>query len=262
MTKTERKGINVLVTGGGSGIGRAVALGMAAGGCRVVIAGRRMEALLDVAKADSSGDISAIAADVANADQVDDLVRESVRRLGHLDGVVNAAGVHMVAPSEALSDADFQRIIDINLTGAFRVSRSVGQHMLERQSGSIVHIASLSSYGGFPGRLAYGVAKAGVVQLVQTLASEWGPRGVRVNAVAPGFVKTRISDRLEADGLLDGSGIERRTPLRRRAKPTDMVGPIRFLLSDASAFVTGQCLVADGGWLAQVGPTDGSPDYP
>ncbi|MFC7328229.1 SDR family NAD(P)-dependent oxidoreductase [Marinactinospora rubrisoli] len=248
-------GRRLIVTGGGSGIGRAVAIGAARRGARVVVAGRRA-AELDATARDGGGRITAVPADVADDAQVDALVATAAERLGGLDGVVNAAGVHGAAASMDLSTGDFARILDVNLTGAFRVSRAAGRVLAASGGGAITHVASLASFGGFPGRLAYGVAKAGLVQLVRTLAAEWGSLGVRVNAVAPGFVRTPIADELQRRGILDTAQIERRTPLRRRADPEDMVGPTLFLHSADAGFVTGECLVADGGWLAHTGFVD------
>jgi NAD(P)-dependent dehydrogenase (short-subunit alcohol dehydrogenase family) len=252
------QGRRVLVTGGGTGIGRAIALGAARAGAAVAVSGRRPEPLAEVAAtaARDGHTVHAIPGDVADPASARRLVAAADDTLGGLDGLVNAAGIHGVWPSEQLTDEDFERIVATNLTGAFRVSREAGRRMLARGSGAILHIASLSSFGGFPRRLAYGAAKAGIVRLTQTLAVEWAPRGVRVNALAPGFVRTAITDRLVASGQLDVRQIEARTPMGRRAEPDDMAGPAVFLLSDDAAFVTGHTLVADGGWLAWVGLND------
>ena len=250
-------GRRLLVTGGGSGIGRAVALGAAAAGARVVVAGRRTGALEETAGAASGpGEVTTFAADVADPEAVRSLVEACVGRLGGLDGLVHAAGVHSIGASADLDDTEFDRVLRINLMGAFRVTREVGRVMLRQRGGSIVQVASLSSFGAFPGRLAYAVSKAGVAEMTLTLAAEWGRRAVRVNALVPGFVRTPIQDSLVERGLLDLGALEARTPLGRRAETADMVGPTLFLLSDAARFVTGHCLVVDGGWLPFVGPVD------
>ena len=250
-------GLRILVTGGGSGIGRAIAEGACAAGARVVIAGRRSEALeVVVAEARGPGEMAAIAADVTDPGAVRDLARGCARHLGGLDGLVSAAGVHSIGASLELADPELERVLATNLVGAFRVTREVARMMLEAGSGSIVEIASLSGFGAFPGRLAYAVSKAGVVEMIRTLAAEWGRRGVRVNALVPGFVRTPIQDSLIERGLLDVTALERRTPLGRRAEAGDMVEPALFLLSPASRFVTGHALVVDGGWLPFVGPVD------
>jgi len=222
------------------------------------VAGRRLDPLEEVAQAAAAmpGEISAVATDVADDAQVTGLVEEAEQRLGRITGVVNAAGILTVAPSAELPVADFQRVLEVNLTGAYRVSRAAGAHMASAGGGSILHIASLSSFGAFPRRLAYGVSKAGVLALVRNLGVEWARLGIRVNALAPGFVRTPISDSLVERGVLDLAQLEARTPLGRRAEPSEMVGPALFLLSESASFITGECLVADGGWRAWVGPVE------
>ncbi|HXZ99379.1 MAG TPA: SDR family oxidoreductase [Candidatus Binatia bacterium] len=250
-------GRRILVTGGGSGIGRAIALGACSAGADVVIAGRRTGVLDEVAAAASgSGRISAVPADIGDAASVTALVAACRKRLDGIDGLVHAAGVHSIGESLALDDEELERVLQTNLVGAFRVTREVGRVMLEAGAGSIVEIASLSSYGGFPGRLAYAVSKAGLLEMTRTLAAEWGRRGVRINALVPGFVRTAIQDSLIERGLLDVEALEARTPLGRRAEADDMVQPALFLLSDAARFVTGHGLLVDGGWLSFVGPVD------
>lgn len=251
------EGRRVLVTGGGSGIGRAIALGACAAGARVVIAGRRPGALDEVAdRADGPGEVIPHPADVTDPGSVRGLVDAAATRLGGIDGLVNSAGLHSLARSVDLTDSELERILAVNLVGAFRVTREVGRVMLAAGSGSIVEVASLSGLGAFPGRLAYAVSKAGVAEMTRTLGAEWGRRGVRVNALVPGYVRTPIQDDLIARGEFDVAAIEARTPLGRRAEPEDMVGPTLFLLSDASGFITSHCLVVDGGWLPFVGPVD------
>jgi NAD(P)-dependent dehydrogenase (short-subunit alcohol dehydrogenase family) len=164
--------------------------------------------------------------------------------------------VHSLARSLELDDDELTAVVETNLIGAFRIAREAGRAMLDDGGGSIVTIASLASLGGFPGRAAYGISKAGVVSLTQTLGVEWADRGVRVNALVPGFIHTPMSDSLVERGALDLEALERRTPMGRRAEPEEMVGPAVFLLSDAASFVTGQCLVADGGWSAWMSPID------
>ncbi|MFC6083579.1 SDR family NAD(P)-dependent oxidoreductase [Sphaerisporangium aureirubrum] len=255
-------GSSLLVTGGGTGIGRAVALAAARHGARVTISGRRRDVLDDTARCAAADglDVHAEVADVTDSASVDDLVASVAARQGGLDGVVNAAGVARFGPSEDVTDEDFLHVIDVNLVGAFRVSRAAGRVMLPAGRGSIVHIGSLTSLGGFAGRTAYGVSKHGVIGLTRTLAAEWGATGVRVNAVAPGFVRTPMTDRAISRGVLNLDDIERRTPLARRAEPEEMTGPVLFLLSDTASFVNGDCLVADGGWTASVGPPTGFAD--
>jgi NAD(P)-dependent dehydrogenase (short-subunit alcohol dehydrogenase family) len=254
---TDLTGHRLLVTGASSGIGRCIAEGACTAGARVVAAGRRADLLQEVAAgARGPGEMIAVAADVTDPGSARDLVRIAVGHLGGLDGLVNAVGVHSIGASEDLEDAELDRVLQTNLVGAFRVTREVGRVMLEAGGGAIVEVASLSSFGGFPGRLAYAISKAGLLEMTETLAAEWGRRGVRVNALVPGFVRTPIQERLVRSGQLDLAKLVSRIPLDRVAEPEDMVEPTLFLLSDASRYVTGQALVVDGGWLSFTGPVD------
>lgn len=251
-------GKRIVVTGGGSGIGRSAALAAVAAGADVLVAGRREDMLAETCELGSAGagTIKAHPVDVTDFDSVRSLVDTTVRRWPRVDGLINCAGVTLIGRAEELDDAALHRLLDINVAGSFRTSREFGGAMLERGSGSIVNIGSLTSVGGFPGRAAYTISKHAVVGLTKALAAEWGSRGVRVNAVVPGFVRTPMTEAAVARGVLDLAGIERRTPLGRRAEPSEMDGPVLFLLSDAASFVTGECLVADGGWTAYVGPVN------
>jgi NAD(P)-dependent dehydrogenase (short-subunit alcohol dehydrogenase family) len=251
-------GRRALVTGAGSGIGRAIAIGLGQAGADVVLAGRRPEPIEEAAEhvRAHGAKAAAVPADVRDPGQVRDLIDATRSELGGIDALVHAAGVHSLARSLELDDDELTAVVDTNLIGAFRIAREAGRAMLEDGGGAMVTIASLASLGGFPGRAAYGISKAGVVSLTQTLGVEWADRGVRVNALVPGFIHTPMSDSLVERGALDLEALERRTPMGRRAEPEEMVGPTVFLLSDAASFVTGQCLVADGGWSAWLSPID------
>jgi 3-oxoacyl-[acyl-carrier protein] reductase len=251
-------GKHVLISGGGSGIGRAIALGAAEAGADVVVTGRRAECLEETCASaiGALGSISMCVADVTDARSVRTLLDFCDARWSHIDGLVNCAGITVIGYAEQLTDDDFARVLDVNLVGSFRMSRDVGRRMIEHGSGSIINIGSLTSLGGFPGRAAYTVSKHGVIGLTKALAAEWGSRGVRVNALIPGFVRTPMTETAVARGVLDLDSIEARTPAGRRAEPEEIVGPALFLLSDAAGFVTGDCLVADGGWTAYLGPVN------
>jgi NAD(P)-dependent dehydrogenase (short-subunit alcohol dehydrogenase family) len=255
---TALAGRRALVTGAGSGIGRSIALGLGEAGAGVVLAGRRPEPLEEFAKELGAAGAEALAVptDVRRGDEVRTLVAAAREQLGGLDAVVHAAGLHSLVRSAELDDDELISVLDANLVGAFRVVREAGRAMLDGGGGAVVTIASLAALGGFPGRIAYGISKSGVVSMTQTLGVEWADRGVRVNALIPGFVRTPISDGLVERGALDLEALERRTPIGRRAEPEEMVGPAVFLLSDAASFITGQCLVADGGWSAWMSPID------
>ena len=255
-------GHHLLITGGGTGIGRAIALGAAGQGAEVIVVGRRAQELEDVAAEASAlaGSVLSCPGDVTSADDVRRVLAFVDERWGRadgtvpVDGLVNAAGIARIVPAEAISDELFAHVMDINVTGSFRMCREIGRLMLANSRGSIVNIGSLTSAGGFPGRAAYAVSKHAVIGLTRTLASEWGASGIRVNAIVPGFIKTPMTDSAGERGLLDFPAIERRTPQRRRGLPPEMVGPVLFLLSDAASFVNGECMATDGGWLAYSGP--------
>ncbi|HEX2986727.1 MAG TPA: SDR family oxidoreductase, partial [Chloroflexota bacterium] len=160
------------------------------------------------------------------------------------------AGMPMVAPSEELELSAWQRTLDTNLTGCFLCAQAAGRVMLRQGSGSIINMASLTSYLGFPGRLAYSTTKSALLGLTRTLSSEWAPKGIRVNAIAPGWILTDLLQSVIDKGALDPQKLITRTPIGRIGTPEDVVGPAIFLASDESAFVTGQVLPVDGGWLS------------
>lgn len=238
-----------IVTGAGRGIGRSIAAGFAEAGATVVLTGRHEDELTAAAE-QMGGTTLPVCVDIAQPDEVECIAEEALRAFGRIDVLVNNAGQGLVAPSEAVPLADWQRVLDVNLTGAFLLSRAAARTMLAAGRGAIVNVGSLTSYLGFPERAAYGASKAAIGQLTRTLASEWGPRGIRVNCVVPGFVATAPVRRLIEQGTLDADRIGARTPLRRLGEPDDLVGPVLFLASDAARFVTGAALPVDGGWLA------------
>jgi NAD(P)-dependent dehydrogenase (short-subunit alcohol dehydrogenase family) len=239
-----------VVVGGTSGIGKAMALGLAAAGADVVATGRRDTFVTQVA-----GEIEACGrrtirqtCDVADTDSLAAVRDRCLRELGRVDVLVCAAGVTLRTPTLEMIEADWQHIIDTNLTGTLRACRVFAEPMLAEGDGRIVTIASLSSFLGFFEVAAYTASKSGVAGLTRALAVEWAPRGVRVNAVVPGVFATDLNR-----ALLDsprGQELVARTPMKRFGRLDELVGAAVFLASDASAFVTGQLLVVDGGFLA------------
>ena len=241
-----------LVTGGTSGIGLAIAAALATRGAAVAVMARSEENVARTSRvlADPAGRALGVAGDVRRRQDVEAAVQATLAAFGALDVLVNSAGVAGAAASESLDEAEWDRIVDSNLKGTFLACQAAGRAMLERRSGAIVNIASIVALDAFPRRVAYGASKAGVVMLPQVLAAEWADRGVRVNAVAPGVVRTEMNERMIAAGNLDLAAIERRTPMHRRGESREIAEAVLWLASDEASFTTGACLTVDGGWTS------------
>lgn len=250
MSETiDLSGKRALVTGGASGIGEATASLLQQLGAKVVLADLNVDAL--PAAALRVGAVGFVDTDVAVASAVDRMVSQTVEMLGGIDLVFNSAGVgdDLVCVHEQEPER-WQRVVDINLKGTYLVCRAAGLHMVAQKSGAIVNVSSIVGLDAFPGRSAYGVAKAGIVHLTKTLACEWGHLGIRVNAIAPAYTMTPMVKDLLDRKIFDPEVIERRTPLARLAECKEMARAAAFLLSDWSSYITGATLPVDGGWSA------------
>ena len=242
------------ITGGASGISRAAADAFAVAGASVAVLD------IDAAGADAAAaELAAAGAgasshhlDVADADGVAAAFAAIEERYGRIDVLVNGAGVAARQPAEDMAVETWDRVIAVNLTGAFLCSREAGRRMLAAGSGSIINIASVMGFVGNPlyPNVAYNTAKGGLVNLTRTLAVEWAARGVRVNGIAPSGVHTPLTTKLLGDPAM-AAAFEAVTPIGRIAEVEDMVGALVFLASDASAMVTGHTIAVDGGWLAR-----------
>lgn len=198
-----------------------------------------------------------LACDVSDEAAVDAAVQAALRHFGHLDGLVNNAGIgDQTGPTVAQSAAAFDRVLAVHLRGSFLMSQALGRHWLARPAapgtarGAIVNLGSIASLGGLPTRNAYCAAKAGVLGLTRALAAEWARHGIRVNAVAPGYVQTALVSELARQGALDAAALAHRTPLGRLGRPEEIAAAIGFLLSPAASYITGAVLPVDGGWSA------------
>ncbi|WP_261534956.1 glucose 1-dehydrogenase [Burkholderia multivorans] len=248
-----------IVTGGADGIGWACATRLADDGYRVAIADLDGERAMRRAAELGDGHVG-VRVDVADEDDVAALMRTVAERFGRINVLVNNAGIgEQNAPTLEQSATAFDRLLAVHVRGTFLASREAARVMLARRSGAIVNLGSIAGQGGIPTRNAYGAAKAAIASLTRSMACEWARAGVRVNAVAPGYVATELVDTLARNGQLNRAAIERRTPLGRLAEPDEIARAIAFLASDAASYITGTVLNVDGGWHAY-GAAQPAPD--
>lgn len=245
----------VVVTGGASGIGWAITQSAVRAGWTVAIADRdRAQSALRADQALEAGwPISSHPVDVTDESAVESAIAAVVAQHGRLDGLVNNAGITAAGNLIDLDSADWRRVLAVNLDGAFHCLRAAGRQMLRAGSGSIVNVASIAGERGVPGRGAYAVSKAGLISLTKVAAVEWAARGVRVNAVAPGYVDSGLlRDAVDADRL-DMDEILARIPAGRLASADEIARVVMFLLGPDSTYITGEVVTVDGGFLADYG---------
>jgi 3-oxoacyl-[acyl-carrier protein] reductase len=248
VERSQERGQCAIVTGGAGGLGWAICERLAAAGWRVA-AGDLAPAL---ASAELPAGVSGLELDVRERDSIEAAIDRAEAELAPLGLFVNNAGVTARGALVDFPEADWLRLLDINLNGAFRGTQAAGARMLDR-GGVIVNVASVAWARGAVGRAAYGVAKAGLVSLTQSAAVEWGRRGVRVNAVAPGYVLTELNREAFASGALDRETVLARVPSGRFGEPEEVGAVVAFLASPAAAYVNGHVLAVDGGFLAEYG---------
>lgn len=236
-----------VVTGASRGIGKAAALALASQGAKVVVNYARSS---DAAEAivrqitEAGGEAIAIQADVSQSEQVDNLIKTTLDKFGRIDVLVNNAGITKDTLLLRMKLEQWQAVIDLNLTGVFLCTKAVSKTMLKQRSGRIINIASVAGQMGNPGQANYSAAKAGVIGFTKTVAKELANRGVTVNAVAPGFIETDMTEDLKSDDIIEF------IPLGRYGKPEEVAGTIRFLAADpAAAYITGQVFNVDGGMV-------------
>jgi NAD(P)-dependent dehydrogenase (short-subunit alcohol dehydrogenase family) len=240
-----------VVTGGTSGIGRAIVDGLAEAGADVVPISRRPEQVEEAAaRVEARGRRSIrVPGDVTDRESLQAVLRATLDAFGKVDVLVNCAGRTKRQATLDMTEEDWHAIVDTNLMGTLRACQVFGRHMLERGSGRIVNIASLSTFVALFEVAAYSASKAAVASLTKSLALEWGPRGVNVNAIAPGVFPTPLNQKL-LEGTPRGNEFLLRTPLRRFGRVEELAGAAIFLASDAASFVNGEVIAVDGGFLA------------
>jgi NAD(P)-dependent dehydrogenase (short-subunit alcohol dehydrogenase family) len=240
-----------VITGGTSGIGRALSLGLADAGADVVASARRQQQVDETAAAieERGRQTVRLASDVCDRASLEALLAATVEKFGKVDILINCAGRIKRTPTLTMPEDEWTSILDTNLTGTLRSCQVFGKHMLDRGYGRIINISSLNAFVALSEVAAYAASKAGVGSLTRSLAVEWSKRGITVNAIAPGVFRTELNAQL-LDSTPRGQELLMRTPMGRFGKTEELVGAAIYLASDAASFVTGQTLVVDGGFLA------------
>lgn len=244
-----------IVTGGSSGIGYGISMALAEHGCHVVPTsepGTESKIEETVAAVKNLGVRTlGLAADVTNADQLDRFVERVLREFGAIDILVNCAGITIRRPSIEVPEEEWRAVLDVNLTGTFLCCQKVGKTMIARGKGSIVNIASLTSFVAYPEVAAYCASKGGVLMLTRALAVEWAPHGVRVNAIAPGDILTPLTRSITDKDPERRKSMEARIPMGRLGEVDEVAGAALYLCSDGARYITGHTIVVDGGHLAE-----------
>ncbi|WP_303968169.1 SDR family NAD(P)-dependent oxidoreductase [Sporosarcina ureae] len=248
---TELAGKTVIVTGGSKGIGKDIARTFAELKANVIVTGRDKEVLQKavIELQELNPRCMGIPGDLSDLSVIQQLIETVVTEFGTIDVLVNNAGVNIAKPSMEVTEADWDTVLDLNLKSVFFSSQAAARHMLKQNSGKIINIASQMAFVGYYKRAAYCASKGGLVQLTKALAVEWAEHGVTVNAVAPTFIETELTEKMFEDVDFK-SDVEKRILLNGLAKPKDISGAVLYLASDMAGFVTGETIKVDGGWTA------------
>ncbi|MFD2922303.1 SDR family NAD(P)-dependent oxidoreductase [Halobacillus naozhouensis] len=242
---------SVVVTGGSKGIGKSIALAFAEHGSKVLIVGRNETDLLQTVNElkQHNPDCSYISADLTNVDEIRQMIDQAVSRMGSLDVLVNNAGVNITKPALEITEENWDQVLDINLKASFFCSQKAAEYMVPNGEGKIINIASQMAFVGYWNRASYCSSKGGMVQLTKALAVEWAEHHVNVNAVAPTFIETELTEKMFEDKAFE-KDVYSRIPLGKLADPKDVAGAVLYLSSNVSKFITGDTIKVDGGWTA------------
>jgi 2-dehydro-3-deoxy-D-gluconate 5-dehydrogenase len=242
-------GKKAIVTGASRGLGKAIAIGLANAGADVIVTDV-LDTTKTVNEIKKTGKNSfGIKVDVSNKSEVEAMAKKVVEKFGHIDILVNNAGILRSNNAEKLAKEDWDKVLEVNLTGQFLCAQAIGKIMIKQKSGKIINIASVAGLFGNPSSVAYGASKAGVISITKTMAAEWGKYNINVNAICPGVFATDMTDEFLNDKDFMQM-IKTQVSLSRYAKPEELIGTIIYLASSASDYVTGHALVIDGGWTA------------
>jgi len=241
-----------IVTGAGRGIGRSIALGLAESGSDIVICSRTTSELEELSNEIKKigKEAFVITCDVTKPESVDTVVKETIKKYGKIDILINNAGMTKKHLAENFPVEDWNNILSVNLTGAFVFAKKVGQEMIQQGYGSIINISSVGSDQAITKSVAYTAAKGGLNMLTKNLAVEWAEKGVRVNGIAPSYIETDLVENIKNHRPDFAKDITNRTPMKRMGKPEEMKGVAVFLASEASSYITGETIFVDGGWTA------------
>ena len=238
-----------IVTGASRGLGKAMAVGLAKAGANIV-ATDVLDTSSTVKEIEKLGrKVIGIKVDVSKKQDIEKMVQQTIKKFGRIDILVNNAGILRMGNAENMSQEDWEKVIQVNLTGQFLCAQAVAKQMIKQKSGKIINIASIAGLGGYAQSAPYSASKAGIILMTKTLAVEWGQHNIQVNAICPGVFATDMTDAFLSDKQFMGM-IQARVPLRRYAKPDELVGTVIYLASKASDYMTGHALVIDGGWTA------------
>ena len=239
----------VLISGGSRGIGRTLAQAFAEHGAQVFISGRVISTLQETVSEISTANsrVDYVVCDVAQPEQIPSMVNQVIQKAGRIDSLINVAGINIRKRVEDYTVEEFDKILDINMKGAFLVAQEVGRTLIDQKSGgTIINIDSLNSFRPLKGVQPYAMSKAAVSAMTRGMAMEWGEHSIRVNAIAPGFILTDLTNKLWSDPTMQAWN-EANCPMKRLGQTEDLIGTAIFLVSDASKFLTGQVIYVDGG---------------